>query len=71
MKEMKINLDKFRCSRFRYNFLEVKELKRQFLKKKPIPLPIVNDSNKVIAFYSSYFVLKELKITPIVVAKNN
>lgn len=66
MNNLKIDLNKLKCS-FKPNPIEIKLLKGQYLKRKPIPLPWINKNNEVIAFASSYFALKELEVSPIYV----
>lgn len=65
MKNIRIKLEKLKCDSSKYNSFEVEHLRGLFLSKKPIPVPYVNEKNEVIAFCSSYFVLKELGISEI------
>lgn len=52
--------NKVKCNPQRYNQIEVKFWKKQFLSKNPIPSPWIDENNKITAFHNCYFTLKEL-----------
>ncbi|MBR9704430.1 hypothetical protein GOV12_03400 [Candidatus Pacearchaeota archaeon] len=70
MKEIKIPVKDLKCSKSKYNKIEVELLKKRFLNKKLIPSPWINKNNQVIAFYTSFFVLKEIGFKEIGVVLN-
>ena len=61
-KAISIEISKLKCDASKRNELEIDFLKRLFAAKQPIPCPCVNKNNEVIAFQSSYFVLKDFNI---------
>ena len=69
MKQAKIPMKKLKCDNSRYNKIEVETWKKLFLQKNPIPSPCVNKNNEVMAFFSTYFVMKELNHKTMYVVK--
>ena len=53
------------CGNEHYNEYEVAQFKETYKNGSPIPLPFINKQNQVIAFYNSFFALKELKVASI------
>ncbi len=65
MRNVNIPLKEVKCNPSKYNAVEVDFWKKIFLSKKPIPSLHINERKEVIAFYSTYFILKELEISEI------
>lgn len=62
MRTVQIELKKVTCNS-KPNLPEIQFFKKQFLERKPIPAVWIR-KNKVVAFASTYFVLKELGVSP-------
>jgi len=65
MKDKTILLDTetLKCKDGFYNKIEVDNWKKVFLKKKPIPCPVINGKKEVIAWQNCYFAMKEIGIS--------
>ena len=57
-----LDTETLKCRDGSYNKIEVDRWKGIFLKKKPIPCPVINSKKEVIAFQSCYFAMKEIGI---------
>lgn len=69
MPQIKININDVNCN-IPYNEIEVKSYARVFQEGKAIPSPVIDNKNKVIAFSSSFYALKDMKIPEIFVVKD-
>lgn len=65
MKQIDVQVEEIKCDSSKCNKTEIEFWKKQFLSKKPIPSPWVNERNEVVAFHNVYFALKELKFSKV------
>ncbi len=60
MAQVKKNVNDIFCDEEKRNQIEIDNLHKFFKSKNPIPSPVINKENEVIAFHNSFFLLKEL-----------
>ena len=58
MNQIKKELNKLKCPIKKKNYHEIKYWETQFLAKKPIPSPVINKNNEILAFHNCFFAIQ-------------
>lgn len=67
MNQVKIDIKELKCDASYFDKIRFESLKNKFLSREAIHSPWINHNNEVIAFHNSFFVLRELNVSPIIV----